>query len=95
MEEIKQMQSIVDTAMDKILHRGDDVPLWLSEIAALEQQIDDMTEDNRERHLERMRHGQCSEEACILYSEMLTDFERMGDHALNIAQAYAKISATA
>ena len=28
---------------------------------------------------------------CILYSEMLTDFERIGDHVLNIAQAFAKM----
>ena len=40
-----------------------------------------------------MRQGLCSEEACILYSEMLTDFERIGDHVLNIAEAYAKIAA--
>jgi phosphate:Na+ symporter len=53
-----------------------------------------MTVTYREQHLERMRDGKCSEEACILYSEMLTDFERLGDHALNIAQAYTKMSAT-
>lgn len=91
-EEIMEMQSIVDSAIDKILHHGEDVAQWLSEIAALEQQIDDMTEENRENHLQRMREGKCTEEGCILYSEMLTDFERMGDHALNIAQAYAKMS---
>jgi phosphate:Na+ symporter len=38
-----------------------------------------------------MRKGECSEEACILYSELLTDFERIGDHILNIAEAFAKI----
>ena len=65
---------------------------WLSEIAALEQQIDDMTNSYRENHLNRMREGLCTEEACVLYSELLTDFERIGDHVLNIAQAYAKIN---
>ena len=64
---------------------------WLSEIAAMEQQIDDMTRNYREHHLNRMREGRCTEEACVLYSEMLTDFERIGDHVLNIAQAQAKI----
>ncbi len=33
-----------------------------------------------------MKSGSCSDEACILFSELLTDFERIGDHALNIAQ---------
>lgn len=26
-----------------------------------------------------------------LYSELLTDFERVGDHVLNIGQSYVKI----
>ena len=38
-----------------------------------------------------MRKGNCNVEASILYSEMLTDFERIGDHMLNIAQAYDAI----
>ena len=38
-----------------------------------------------------MREGRCSEEACVIYSEMLTDFERIGDHVLNIAQARVRI----
>ena len=41
--------------------------------------------------MQMMRDGICSEEACVLYSELLTNFERVGDHALNIGQSYAKI----
>ena len=49
-----------------------------------------MTADFRKDQLIRMRDGICSDEACILYSELLTDFERIGDHALNIAQELEK-----
>ena len=56
----------------------------------MEQKIDDMTAQFRRAQLERMREGACSDEACILYSELLTDFERIGDHALNIAQELTK-----
>ena len=90
-EELMKMQEITQKAIDKVLHREDDMTIWLSDIAAMEQQIDDMTRNYRETHLERMRNGLCSEEACILYSELLTDFERIGDHVLNIAQAITKI----
>lgn len=38
-----------------------------------------------------MRLGVCSDEGCIIFSELLTDFERIGDHALNIAQERAGI----
>ena len=90
-EELVKMQEITQKAIDKVLHREDDMTVWLSDIAAMEQHIDDMTRSYRETHLERMRKGLCSEEACVLYSELLTDFERIGDHVLNIAQAITKI----
>ncbi len=90
-EELEKMQKITQKAIDKVLHREDDMTVWLSDIAAMEQKIDDMTRNYREAHLDRMRKGLCSEEACVLYSELLTDFERIGDHVLNIAQAITKI----
>lgn len=37
-----------------------------------------------------MKEGTCNQEACILYSELLTDFERIGDHVLNIAEELTK-----
>ena len=64
----------------------------LSDIAAFEQRIDDMTDTFRANQLTRMHSGVCSDEACIIYSELLTDFERVGDHILNIGQALASIN---
>ena len=90
-EEIVAMRDITLKAIDKVLQKDEDMTRWLSEIVAMEQQIDDMTRNYREHHLNRMREGRCTEEACVLYSEMLTDFERIGDHVLNIAQAQTKI----
>lgn len=63
----------------------------LSRMAALEQRMDDMTEEYRSNMLRRIKEKTCSEEGSILFSEMLTDFERIGDHGLNIAQELAGI----
>lgn len=63
----------------------------LSRVSALEQRMDDMTKQYRDNMLRRIKEGSCPEEGSILYSEMLTDFERIGDHALNIAQEIAEI----
>ena len=38
-----------------------------------------------------MRDGGTSAELSILYSEMLTDIERLLDHTLNIAEALAGV----
>lgn len=89
--EIAKMRDITKSAIDKVLEKGEDDATWLSSIAAMEQQIDDMTKSYREHHLQRMREGRCSEEACVIYSELLTDFERIGDHVLNIAQARVRM----
>ena len=85
------MRETTAKALSRAMSREGDPVEWLADISAMEQRIDDMTSAFRESHLERMRRGSCSEESCILFSELLTDFERIGDHTLNIAQAYSKI----
>ena len=91
-KELHKMKEICQKAMNLLENVDDDAAKWLSRIAALEQQMDDMTVNYRNNHIERMKQGLCSEQGCILFSELLTDFERMGDHMLNIAQSYAKIA---
>ena len=61
------------------------------DVSALEEAMDDMTVRFRDEHVERMKAGACGEDATILFSELLTDFERIGDHALNIAQQLTKL----
>ena len=87
-EEIDQMREVCGQALDYLGELGQE-PGQKEDIKAIEkfeQKIDDMTEDYRQKQLERMQKGTCSEEGCIIYSEMLTDFERIGDHILNIGQ---------
>lgn len=68
-----------------------DAQFELSAVEEIEQRIDDITRRFRQNQIERMRAGNCNVESSILYSEMLTDYERIGDHMLNIAQAYNAI----
>ena len=90
-EEICQMRDICLEALNALHQREAGGLLWLTDVSALEQRIDDMTDLFRKDQLERMKAGTCSDEACILYSELLTDFERIGDHVLNIAQEMSSI----
>ena len=54
----------------------------------MEREIDSKTELYRANQVYRMRNKKCQVEASILYSEILTDYERIGDHARNIAEEY-------
>ena len=64
---------------------------WHTQIACMEQKIDDLTSQYRNNMFVRIQKGTCSDEGSILFSEMLTDFERIGDHALNISKEMTEI----
>ena len=90
-QEIAAMQEACRSGIGQLLSQEMDGVERLTQVSALEQRMDDMTRDFRQNSLLRVQSGTCSNEACILYSELLTDFERIGDHMLNIAQELAKI----
>ena len=87
-EEVSQMVKTTNDAYNILL--GSKSGSVHIKMAQMEQKIDDMTDDYREHQLERLKSGICSGDACVIYSEMLTDFERLGDHMLNIAEAAAE-----
>lgn len=93
LEEIAQMKKI---CLDSLHELFDTTPQnrlkVLGEATVWEQQIDDTTAQYRTNQITRIKKGSCDIETSILYSEMLTDYERIGDHLLNIAQAYAQIN---
>ena len=88
MAEIAEMQTICCDAMEMVKQLQDGQGSF-DQIEKAEQTIDDMTERFRKNQLNRMSIGTCSEEGCVIYSEMLTDFERIGDHIHNIGQEIA------
>ena len=88
-QEIKDMRQLSLDALKELedAYEKDGAEL-LKTTAMNEQRIDDMSESLRENQLDRMRKGVCSADVGILFSEMVTDFERIGDHAMNIAEEY-------
>ena len=85
MVQIEQMKEVCCDALDLLLDNQANSEN-LHSIESIEQKIEDMTESFRQGQIDRMQTGKCSDEGCVLYSEMLTDFERIGDHILNIGQ---------
>lgn len=56
-----------------------------AEVEPLEQVIDSLKEQLRTRHILRMQEGLCSIEVGFVWSDMLTNLERVSDHCSNIA----------
>lgn len=89
LQEVAQMKAVCEEVFD---HLSKSVTLEeYEQIVKLEQRMDDMTEEFRSEMMKRIQKGICSDEGSILFSEMLTDFERIGDHALNIAKELMRI----
>ncbi|MEE0969697.1 MAG: Na/Pi cotransporter family protein [Clostridia bacterium] len=56
-------------------------------VEPLEQVVDNLKEKLRANHIRRMQQGGCSIEAGFVWSDLLTNLERTGDHCSNIAGA--------
>ena len=54
-------------------------------VEPLEQVIDRMKELLRSRHIDRLRVGDCSIEVGFVWSDLITNMERVSDHCSNIA----------
>ncbi len=70
-----------DLATQAFTHDDTDVA---ARVEPLEETVDAICELLRERHIKRLKAGQCSIEAGIVFLEVLTDFERISDHCSNI-----------
>ena len=52
-----------------------------------EGEIDLMERNYRREHIRRLNEGLCSPEAGVIFLDIISNLERIGDHASNIALA--------
>lgn len=90
--EVAQIKAVCTELLEHLLSSEAGSLEEYEKVAGLEQKIDDMTEIFRGEMMGQIQKGLCSEEGSILFSEMLTDFERIGDHALNISKEMTLIN---
>ena len=64
-----------------------------ADVEPLEEVIDDLVKEMKQRHIVRLRSGNCSMEAGLLLEDILTNYERVSDHCSNIAAALIEIQA--
>lgn len=56
------------------------------QVYELEEEIDEMERFLRKQHIHRLNHGECTAKAGLTYTDLLSNLERIGDHAHNIAE---------
>lgn len=90
-EELKEMREQCRKAFEQMeLSAQTDPTQLLVDAVSFERAVDDITERCRDKQVERINNRACEIESAVLYSEILIDYERIGDHMRNIAEAYAE-----
>ena len=63
-------------------------------IDPLEQVVDDLKDELRNRHIQRLQRGECSTTLGFVFTDILTDLERISDHCSNIAMSVLQMRAS-
>lgn len=86
-EELQHMFDVmnkeVKLALEAFTERNEE---HLKEIMDLENEVDDLEKQLQRNHVRRMSKNECSPKAAI-FSDLISNFERVSDHATNIAFA--------
>lgn len=88
--EAQRELGIIIAAVEEILglsieaYKTGDI-LLADRVEPLEQVIDDLKDALRSHHIDRMQAGNCSIEVGFIWSDLLTNLERVSDHCSNIA----------
>ncbi len=86
-EEIHEMQQLIDELYQKVMKayvNGDMASL--KEANAIEERIDEFTEQMHDGHIRRMDKGICTSDIGAQYMSLASNAERVADHFINVAK---------
>ena len=93
LSEIVEMKNANETILEGInLKDHTTCAQQLAHVVKHETLINQMQKSYLDGQMSRAKAGTCKAESGILFSELLTDFERIGDYALNIAELHIQLN---
>lgn len=87
---------VITSALNEILHitvrafETED-PAAAKDVEPLEQRIDELIDEMKHRHVERLQNGECTILQGFVFNDLLTNFERISDHCSNVALAILEL----
>ncbi|MCT4509444.1 MAG: Na/Pi cotransporter family protein [Tepidibacter sp.] len=90
-EAINELENMFEKVMEVYKNslkcmKSNDIELAFK-VIKMEQQIDIMEKSCRTTHINRLNKSLCNPESGIVFLEMISNMERIGDHSSNIARA--------
>lgn len=90
-EDLKKIADAALLAYDKAIEARRTGSLSLvQEVNKIEMEVDFLEDELREKHIERLVNGKCNPEAGILFLDIISNLERISDHATNLAEYITK-----
>ena len=80
--EIAQMKEVLHNMYELSLDKKN-----YERVSELEDVTDNLTVEFKSNMVERLKSSTCKAEGSVIYSNLLINFERIGDHLLNVAQS--------
>lgn len=91
MDEIGIMSSLCVNILDELkIMNYDEFSGIVDKVDVIEENIDKTHHQFTINQLVRLKDKKCTTENSVVYTKILTDFERIGDHGLNIAKGFYK-----
>ena len=86
--ELGEMLDMVNTIIQYAIEMFvDSDESHMKEIETLEDRVDSKEKELQRKHVERLTRGECTPEAGMIFSDIVSGLERVADHATNIAFA--------
>lgn len=83
--EMKDTCSIVIECLEAaVLARKTGAMEYIRKVIKLEDMVDNLEEELRDKHIERLSQGLCKTSSGVVFLDLLTNLERISDHANNI-----------
>lgn len=88
LKEIGIMESLCNNILDELIIMDyDEFKYIVDKVDVMEDNIDKTQHQFAINQLIRLKEKKCTTENSVIYTKILTDFERIGDHGLNIAES--------
>ena len=92
-EELKVFERAVHDILDITMNSFIKGDLNLArQVEPMEEVIDGLSLDVKQRHVRRLRKGKCTIELGFILSDVITNFERVSDHCSNIAVCLVQVN---
>ena len=88
LKELRDMYDLVqETFRTAVRSVQENDPSLVPQVKALEEEIDAREQSLRGAHIKRLKEGRCTPESGVIFLDVISNFERIGDHSNNISDS--------